>query len=117
MMKRFSLILALCILPILVVAQSVNWSATYLYDAHDKTSTPVVTADVGRIESIFGISKLNLTASTFAGVKKEQPIVGTWINAEARIARNAWLRVGPAITYERERFIGRGFVVGISVAF
>lgn len=108
------LVVALCVACI-AAAQS-RFSGTYLYDVHTREAIPVVTADIGAIREPFGL-KYDITVSTIAGIYQEKPIAGIWLNGSSAFAKNAWVKFGPALSYENNRLGTRGLVFGISVTF
>lgn len=125
MKRRFGLsfltsIFALCLMALmfamptaaLAISAPPDWSATYLYNAADKTSTPVITKSFGTIRNPLHL-KLNLDVDVFTGIKRELPLFGTWVSYRWAAAENVALKFGPAITYENSRFRSPGVIVGI----
>lgn len=110
-LAKLSLIFVLTImLSVIALAQSA--AAAYLFDPLDGTSTPVVVRHLGEIRKPLG-QKFNLDVDAFAGVKREKPIIGTWVSKRWTLAENVTFNLGPAVIYEESRFRVPGMIFGV----
>lgn len=99
-----------------VIAHCSTFSTAYLYDTSTRLSYPVVLTQIGAIQRPLGI-RADLNVLAFAGAQSDRPVTGVWLSYEAKVARNAWLSLGPALDYRDGRIGSPGIVVGLRIDF
>lgn len=112
------------LIPILALATLVasmapaDVGASFLYNLSDRSCQPAITKDVGKLTAVFGRKGLDFDAlALVSSTPTNAPVFGYALVSRYRLANEASLTFGPALTAAQGQKMSFGVLVGVSFRF
>lgn len=112
----FATLVILTLCSCFAVARDVG--ASFLWTTATRSSAPAITTDVGKLTNVFGKKGFDLDAlAVVSKTPANAPILGYAIVSRYKLASEASVTLGPALTAAQGEKLSFGVLVGVSLRF
>ena len=111
--------LALAVICVSAYAEEKKLEFNWLVEAKGWTTQLVVMYQIGKLENLFGMEKLdfNIVSLAVYDLNAEQPNLGGGFVYPLQIAKNGYLNLGGRVAFQEYKKPEFGFIIGISFQF